>query len=480
MKNKSILLIIILLLGLILYIICNNAMCNNAMCNNAMCNNALCNNIVINESFSSEINYTSTILIYTSCISNSSWILPNFNSDIQLVYQDIPNKTTWNNIRFILNANNSKKLINDIPYYTLNGSRALYPISNIGVIMDSFELAQINTELNYKKIDAPKGYFIAFTTPQKAMKLTCSIDLVGKNIGYFGYTDEVFIDAILNGHRIDIYSVKKTLIKQQDVQVLNSYINNIDICIAYIIPGSEFHKTLLKQRITFMGFSDMDISRVQLFYPGITMSNKINITNTFLDLPPPNDVVNNTATVTQKENITNLPTMTLTMLLFTPTKIENFTNYDSQLRPETFITRLQLPDTYLDPTYSCYGNITDNIKALCDSPYDIYGQPKTRNTTWDHPCIVDSDCPYFQANINYPNIRGGCMDSGVCELPIGVKRISYRKYDTKGINAPFCYGCDAYDTTCCSKQKNPDYAFINDTNDRINANVDLDTTLELH
>ena len=224
----------------------------------------------------------------------------------------------------------------------------------------------------------------------------------------------------------------------------------------------------------------MDIARIKLFYPGITMSNKINITNTFLDLPPPNDVSNNTATVTQKENITNLPTMTLTMLLFTPTKIENFMNYNSKLAPETFITRLQLPDTYLDPTYSCYGDLTQNIKALCDSPYDIYGKPKTRNTTWDHSCIYDSDCPYYQANTNYPNTRGGCTDTGVCELPIGVRRVSYRKYDDKNVFAPFCYGCDAYDTLCCSKQENPDYAFVNDTNDRINAKLDLETTLKLH
>ena len=463
MKNKYALLIVILLIGLIIYIICNN--------------------LVINETFSSAINYSSTNLIYTSCISNSSWILPNFTANTQLVYQDIPNYTTWNSIKFNINKNNSKQLINNIPYYALNGSRAIYPISQIGVIVNSYELAQIKTQLNYKKFNSKKGYFIAFTTPQKAMDFTCSIDLVNKNIGYFGYTDEVFIDAILNGHRIDIYSVKKTFIKQQDISVLNAYMNNIDICITYIIPGSDFHKTLLKQRITFMGFSDMDIARVQLFYPGITMTNSINITNTFLDLPPPNDVSNNTATVTQKENITNLPTMILTMLLFTPTKIENFTNYDSQLKPETpetFITRLKLPDTYLDPTYSCYGDITENIKALCDSPYDIYGKPKTRNTTWDHPCIVDSDCPYFQANKNYPNTRGGCMDSGVCELPIGVKRVSYRKYDDKDINAPFCYGCDAYDTTCCSKKKYPDYAFVNDTNDRVSVDLNLKTTIKLH
>jgi hypothetical protein len=461
MKNISVLLIIILVIGLITYIIYNN--------------------FVICESFSGTINYTSTDLIYTSCISNSSWIINNFNTNTQLVYQDIPNYITWNTIKSIINENNSINLINNnISYHTLDGSPAKYDIGNIGIIVDSFELSQINTQLKYKKFIAPKGYFIAFTTPQKAMDLTCSIDISGRNVGYFGYTDEVFIDSIIYGHRIDKYSVKKTLIPQQNIPILNGYMNDIDIFITYIIPGSDFHKTLLKQRITFMGFSDMDIARVQLFYPGITMTNNINITNTFLDLPPPNDVSNNTATVTKKENITNLPSITLTMLLFTPTKIENFTNNDSQLKPETFITRLELPDTYLDPTYSCYGDITENIKALCDSPYDIYGQPKTRTTTWDHPCIVDSDCPYFKANTNYSNTRGGCMDSGVCELPIGVKRVSYRKFEDKDIYAPFCYGCDAYDTECCSKQKQPDYAFVNDTNDRINANLDLKTTLQFN
>jgi hypothetical protein len=55
------------------------------------------------------------------------------------------------------------------------------------------------------------------------------------------------------------------------------------------------------------------------------------------------------------------------------------------------------------------------------------------------------------------------MEYGMCELPIGVWRTSYRKYNDKDVFAPFCYGCNPYDTKCCAKQSYPDYAFENDT-----------------
>ena len=61
------------------------------------------------------------------------------------------------------------------------------------------------------------------------------------------------------------------------------------------------------------------------------------------------------------------------------------------------------------------------------------------------------------------------------ELPIGVRRVSYRKYDDKDVYAPYCYGCDAYDTECCNTQQNPDYAFSGDTDERtaIDANLPI-------
>ena len=436
------------------------------------------NNINI-EQFSDNNNYVSSILVYTNNIANSSWIRDKLNPDIEIIYETITNNTSWNNIKTLLNKNDSKSL-------NISTTTSQFPISYVCTILDTYESAQLNNlspELIYNQITAPQGYFIAFSTPQKAMTFECSLDLGNKKIGYFGFGDEIFINAILNGHRIDMNSVKKVLINDSELPSLTSYINNLDIFITYIIPGTDFHKLLLKQRITFIGFSNMDIARVALFYPGLTMEYNIDISSTFLELPPPNNENMNTATVTQKENITNLPTMTNTFIIMEPkmvfTEFTN-TNTNTNRNVETFISRLDLPDTYLDPTYTCYGDITANIKALCDSAYDIVGEPKTQHTTWDHSCVVDTDCPYYQANTNYENNRGGCMDSGVCELPIGVRRVSYRKYDDIDIYAPYCYGCDAYDTECCNTQQKPDYAFLDDKDERIASDAKLPISIPMN
>ena len=57
---------------------------------------------------------------------------------------------------------------------------------------------------------------------------------------------------------------------------------------------------------------------------------------------------------------------------------------------------------------------------------------------------------------------------GYCNFPVGIKRIGFTKYSSDGMFAPFCYDCeDPTDINCCSKQKNPDYVFPNDFEDRV-------------
>lgn len=55
---------------------------------------------------------------------------------------------------------------------------------------------------------------------------------------------------------------------------------------------------------------------------------------------------------------------------------------------------------------------------------------------WDAPCIVDDQCPYYQKNTRYPNYRGGCLESGWCEMPLGVQQVSYRIAE----GHPACHG----------------------------------------
>jgi len=110
----------------------------------------------------------------------------------------------------------------------------------------------------------------------------------------------------------------------------------------------------------------------------------------------------------------------------------------------------------------------------------------SQNGIWDAPCQVNSDCPFYRANKNYPNEFGKCdKETGQCEMPLGVIPIGYTKY---GRIEPDCYNCESVDINylikdnygsgdnndkCCKKQneliksgkvnyKSPDYVFKDD------------------
>jgi hypothetical protein len=127
-----------------------------------------------------------------------------------------------------------------------------------------------------------------------------------------------------------------------------------------------------------------------------------------------------------------------------------------------------------DSRYRCYGDPSINNKALCNSDVDVTGQKKRVKTVWDRPCEDNSECPFYQANTRYKNYRGGCND-GHCEMPLGVKRTSYRYYDTKTL--PVCHNCPKENMRCCdqqsvnqqsvNQQSVKDYAFELDMDDRI-------------
>ena len=101
---------------------------------------------------------------------------------------------------------------------------------------------------------------------------------------------------------------------------------------------------------------------------------------------------------------------------------------------------------------------------------------KTPGLWAKNKCTIDEECPYFKANQNYPNSRGGCVD-GKCEMPIGVRLLTptIASPDDK----PYCHNCKKTNCQgleclkCCDDQLNyfnmitPDYAFPNDINERL-------------
>lgn len=117
-----------------------------------------------------------------------------------------------------------------------------------------------------------------------------------------------------------------------------------------------------------------------------------------------------------------------------------------------------------DRLYQCFEDSNINDKILC----------KSNNFHWDRKCMKNEECPFFLKNKNYLNHRGGCVN-GYCELPIGLKRLSYRDYDKelRPNNYPRCNGCydlnEEDEMMCCENQKNnsegPDYIFENEKRD---------------
>ncbi len=121
-------------------------------------------------------------------------------------------------------------------------------------------------------------------------------------------------------------------------------------------------------------------------------------------------------------------------------------------------------------------------KNECES-YELIKKEDTTETIKKRPglwaksrCTTDEECPFYKANQNYPNSRGGCKRDGYCEMPVNVRALTptIAEYN----NQPLCYNCADNDRQgidrlkCCEEQmdKNkypnlvtPDYMFENDT-----------------
>ena len=116
-------------------------------------------------------------------------------------------------------------------------------------------------------------------------------------------------------------------------------------------------------------------------------------------------------------------------------------------------------DRRRNPYYRCVGAPLTLVPEQCEA----------EGGSWDRPCMIDAECPYFQTNRKYPNYRGGCVN-GHCEMPLGVERVGYRGHSSQSDTSfPLCHGCrrDPFGPGCCRDQApSPDYAFEMDEYER--------------
>lgn len=135
------------------------------------------------------------------------------------------------------------------------------------------------------------------------------------------------------------------------------------------------------------------------------------------------------------------------------------------------------------PPFRCFGvEKPENITSL-DQCIDNLG-------FWDRPVLNDAECPFYKANKNYGNDRGGLSKdstgktSGFCELPKGMQLKGFRNLDADPSKQPYCYNClngDYGEKTlgkCCTEQldkikyptlNSPDFMYEGDLEDRYAA-----------
>jgi hypothetical protein len=306
----------------------------------------------------------------------------------------------------------------------------------------------------------------------------CIWDIKGKVIAYLFMSDYLFIQALIKGYNLDINDVYIKKITFADFANTNKI---FDYLFTYMVIDSEYMNFICGQRYYINGIKDVDINRLKAYYPFIkenyntvkyyySNSKKANID--LEDLTNKDDRKDNDVYVSSVKSL--LPIMSYNIV----NSIENF------------ITRLDMPDDYLEAVkedyytsdkkivnnassggyYGCYGNSEIKSKFECDSYYNIDGTPKTYYSLWDKRCAVNEDCPYYKANANYPNSRGGCIEGGFCEFPVGVKRLGFTKYSDKNLDTPLCYNCND-EEGAGAEAKKPDYVFENDFNERVKYNL---------
>uniref|UniRef100_A0A6C0HN85 Uncharacterized protein n=1 Tax=viral metagenome TaxID=1070528 RepID=A0A6C0HN85_9ZZZZ len=136
----------------------------------------------------------------------------------------------------------------------------------------------------------------------------------------------------------------------------------------------------------------------------------------------------------------------------------------------------QSKDVYFN-SHKCFSLINGKSKELPEYKWpafcESYHPEVNQNGIWDAPCQLDSDCPFYKANKNYPNEFGKCdKETGKCQMPQGIIPIGFTKYAKQEAD---CYNCgmDTLSNKCCSRQaddinaenvpyKSPDYIFEND------------------
>ena len=390
-------------------------------------------------------------------------------TDNQLNIKDVNKDISANYI--IVNSKHLAKIIDEIKKTNrLNkntiGINTIPNDANLQLLIDpyiNYYILKNKAETsNYKE-----GIFVCVSN-NILRKEDCIWELHGKVIAYISMSDYLFIQALIKGYNLDFNNIYIKRIKLEDLENTEKI---FDYLFTYMVIGSEYMNYICNLRYYINGMKDVDIHRIKAFYPFIK-ENYNTVKYYYIktkEAANPNNIIDKPNNIYISSDNSLLPIM----------------SYNIVSSVENFITRLEMPSDYLEAVkedynkanindkgkgfYGCYGNTEIKNKFECDSYYKIDGTPKNYYSLWDKKCVKNDECPYYKSNSNYINDRGGCINDGYCEFPVGVKRLGFTKYTDTNLNKPLCYNCDNVEDN--GNPKKPDYVFENDFNERVKYNL---------
>lgn len=325
-------------------------------------------------------------------------------------------------------------------------------------IIDSWRAAEYSSSVREK---LPRGYILALTNPINTRTIECAHDLKCKRIGITDISSYQFVKTLQKAYRIASEEFTLLELSSEYFTSLGSpgVSQQFDIIFTHVIPGTRYHMTLQNQNLAVLGFDarKLDMDRLKLFWPDLEleksiylpklMGTRLTYPEKYVALPITQEYIVDWTTYRDKDHDSS-----------------RFGNLDRYGQRETFITRLDLPTNDDDNSsymFRCYGDPNATSKTACVSPYDTIGNKRSTPTSWDAPCQVDADCPFYDEKRD----RGRCLAAGFCELPVGVERTGFRRANIQPPYQPFCFGCDPSDVTCCTDPKKttkPVWAFPGD------------------
>lgn len=307
------------------------------------------------------------------------------------------------------------------------------------IVADGYN-AQKNDLRDNRVAESPDAYFVRVGLPEVITQLDCTYSLLNKRIGYIDETDLGFIRGLMTAYRTnpemaDLHRVPITAWPK-----LRDYLKRekIDVIITHVIPYSQMHLDLLDQTVVLDGFSGIDPERMRIVYP---WAKPAPLVVEQWRLPGAVLLVNRTD---------KSPIYKFKLGLYQIRANIKEAESENFAATTAAVKQYKEDPVAADLAYKCYGSPQTTRKIACESPYDMLGEPKYLHTEWDRPCKENEDCPFYNGS------RGGCGEGGICELPLGVRRLGFRKYNDRGLYAPYCYGAGG------SCRGGSDYAFKDD------------------